>query len=144
MNSKNTHNSISNNRSLTEVSRKDAVTTTESRPIPDDEPTATNSTYESFSWLFSYLKMYATRLARDLYTSLKIYWYPNREFLPNHIVNLMQVQKRLRAERESLTVTYSRYKLINHSGVKSAFECSTQTVSLVAENNSNLTHQTLT
>ncbi|XP_026744126.1 uncharacterized protein LOC113505549 isoform X3 [Trichoplusia ni] len=44
MNSKNTHNSISNNRSLTEVSRKDAVTTTESRPIPDDEPTATNST----------------------------------------------------------------------------------------------------
>lgn len=143
MNSKNTHNSISNNRSLTEVSRRDAVTTTEGHPISEDEPTATNSTYESFSWLFSYLKMYTTRLARDLYTSFKIYWYPNREFLPSHIVNLMQVQSRLRAEREALTVTYSRYKLINHPGVKSAFECSTQTISLVAENNTKHSHQTL-
>lgn len=132
---RNTYNSISNRNISPEVPCRDAITSTESHPIPDDEFVATSSTYASFFWLFNYIKMYTIRLVNDLVTSFMIYWYPTRDILPAHIVNLMQVQRRIRAERESHTVTYSRYKLINHSGVKSAIERSTQTISLVPENN---------
>uniref|UniRef100_A0A2A4KBB5 Uncharacterized protein n=1 Tax=Heliothis virescens TaxID=7102 RepID=A0A2A4KBB5_HELVI len=51
--------------------------------------------------------MCTSRLASDLYASSMGYWYPDGDLQPPHIVNLIQVQSRLRAERESHTVTYS-------------------------------------
>nr|XP_021198429.1 uncharacterized protein LOC110382234 isoform X1 [Helicoverpa armigera] len=104
---RNIHNSISFTKNSPEVSQRDGVTSTENRTIPDDEPFATDSTYASIYWLFNYIKMCTSRLASDLYTSSMGYWYPDGDLQPPHIVNLIQVQSRLRAERESHTVTYS-------------------------------------
>lgn len=135
---RNTHNStISINQNTPEVSHnshKDAVTSTESHPSHDVESTSTkHSTYGSFYWLISYFRTFISRLANDLYRSLVNYWFPSRVMLPAHILHLMLVQDKLRSERESHTVTYSRYKLIHQSCLKSANERSTQTISLVSE-----------
>lgn len=139
---KNTHNStIGINESTPKASHKDAVTSTESHPSLDVEQRPTQSvapnipktTYASFYWLLNYIKLCLSRLANDVYTSFMTTWFPGYVLLPPHVLHLMQMQDRLRAERESHTVTYSRYKLINHSSLKSANERSTQTISLIPE-----------
>lgn len=130
------HNRISITTSTPGGTYNDAVTSTESQRLQDGEPTReiAQPTYASRFWFFNYLKMCSFRLTNDLYISFMTYWYPDREILPAHIVNLMQVQSRLRAERESHAVTLSRYKLFNHPSVTSTNERSTQTISLVPEN----------
>ncbi|CAH0694672.1 unnamed protein product [Spodoptera exigua] len=106
---KNIQNRISITKSTAGVTYNDAVTPTESQRLQDGEPTLelAQPTYASRFWFFNYLKMCTLRLINDLYTTFITYWYPNREILPAHIVNLMQVQSRLRAERESHAVTLS-------------------------------------
>ncbi|XP_035443906.2 L-asparaginase isoform X1 [Spodoptera frugiperda] len=103
------HNRISITTSTPGGTYNDAVTSTESQRLQDGEPTReiAQPTYASRFWFFNYLKMCSFRLTNDLYISFMTYWYPDREILPAHIVNLMQVQSRLRAERESHAVTLS-------------------------------------
>lgn len=95
-----------------ELSRKDVAVSTESCSKLDDGQASTRSTYESFSWLFAYTQMFTKRLLKDLLVSMVGYFFSG-QIVPNHIVNLISVQKSLRAKRDSHTVTYTRYNLIN-------------------------------
>lgn len=76
-----------------------------------EEDTDLKTKYKTFLWFLNYGKIFVTRLTKDLIISLASYVYSG-QLLPKHITDLMHTQKILQAERELLTVTYSRYKFI--------------------------------
>lgn len=115
-----------------ELSRKNVAVATESCTEQDDGQVSTRSTYESFSWLFAYTQMFTRRMFKDLLLSIIGYLYTGH-ILPNHIVNLISVQKSLHAERESQTVTYTRYNLIKPKCNISTIKWSKQPNSFVPE-----------
>lgn len=98
-----------------ELLRKDAATSTGSTSLSttklDDGETSTNSTYEYFLWFFAYTQMFAWRLFKDFLSSI-IGRLIAKPIVPNHIANLISVQKRLRVERESHSVSYTRFTLL--------------------------------
>lgn len=130
------HTSLLNIKNSREVSPKQAEPSgASSHYIPQDEQLSQHSTYGSFFWFYNFTKRFATRIANDMLMSFLRYWFPNTVPLPYHLVDLLRVHNNLRAERELHTVTYSRYSLIKHSCVITTANCSTQTISLVPENN---------
>lgn len=134
------NNSLSIKNS-TEISRKDAVASTESGSVLDDGQASTRSTYESFSWLFAYTQMFTRRLFKDLLISIIGYLYSG-QIVPNHIVNLVSVQKSLRAERDSQTVTYTRYNLMKNKCIVQTIKRSKKNNSLVSEKTRPATYRT--
>ncbi|XP_030020291.2 uncharacterized protein LOC115440219 isoform X2 [Manduca sexta] len=109
MNEEAPHNSVDEIDSDEKLVNEAGVTTGNSLEHAelDGSQTSPRSTYESLFWLLSYTKMFTYRLAKDLFITLLGYIYSG-QVLPNHIVDLMNVQSNLERTNEPHTVTYSR------------------------------------
>lgn len=104
-------------RTLEDISLQEPTRAANVSHIIEDGQTSPGSTYELFSWLFNYYKMFLFRLFKDLYQTVQNYFYNDHQ-LPDHILNLINAHKQLQIERELHSASYSRYNLIrrgNHA-----------------------------
>ncbi|CAH0725670.1 unnamed protein product, partial [Brenthis ino] len=87
-------------RTLENISLQESTRAANVSQIIEDGQTSPGSTYESFSWLFNYYKMFLLRLFKDLYQTVENYFYNDHQ-LPDHILNLINAHKQLQIEQLS-------------------------------------------
>lgn len=107
-------------RTSENISLQSNIASGNSSVTTEDVENTKSNTYDHISSLFVYSKMFLTRLGKDLFSSIMNYFYSER-VLPNHILDLINTQKRLRLEREINTSTYTRCSVIQHGTHTSVF-----------------------
>lgn len=133
MNENRSINSISkNDQEVSDTETRVAVSSALIQDVQEVQATVPPTTYDTFIWILNYTKMFATRLGRDLFASLRSY-FNSEQVLPEHISNLIRVQSDLCKERELHSATYSRYNIIKCTSSNMTSERSIQSLSLVPE-----------
>lgn len=132
MNNRGTSNSLISVTNSNDVTHRDVAVSTESCYRLSDGQVSPRSTYESFISILFYIKMFLKRLLCDLLTTLLGYIFCN-QILPAHIMELMNIQRSLRSNRESQTITLRRYNLIKSKCSVSFHQRSNQTISSLPE-----------
>lgn len=134
MNEKKSNSSSRISENSPVVLKRDASVSTNRSQTVEDVETSTQTTYAStFFWILFYVKMFFTRLGRDLFQSAKCYVFPDNA-LPAHIADLLKVQSELYKERETSPATYCRYNdAFRRPSNKSSAAHSIQSISLVPD-----------
>lgn len=90
-------------RTVENISLQETPGTSGRSQNTEDGPISSESTYEFILWLFSYYKMFLTRLSKDLYSSILSY-FTKEPALPEHILSLVNAHKQLQTERGSTSI----------------------------------------